>query len=129
MASKGWTTAQEVADVAGVSRSAAAQWLGQGSKIIHTIGKQQAAENLEKSTGFCALWIAKGIGPKYVTQQRYGIPNQNRDAFRLGESPAEQPWPLKKSTPERIHALAPTQQKKLDDVIDAVLKGFEAEGK
>lgn len=66
MASKGWDNPQQVADVADVTRSAAAQWIGQGSKIIHTIGKMQAAENLERETGFKALWIAKGIGPKYV---------------------------------------------------------------
>lgn len=66
MAVKGWDNPQQIATVAGVSRSAAAQWLGQGSKIIHTIGNMQAAENLERATGFKALWIAKGDGPKHV---------------------------------------------------------------
>lgn len=59
-----------MADVAGVSRSAAAQWLGQGSKIIHSIGKMEAAENLERETGFNALWIAKGVGPKFVEKRQ-----------------------------------------------------------
>lgn len=68
MAHKGWATPQQVADVAGVSRSAAAQWLGQGSKIIHTIGNMEAAERLERATGYAALWIAKGIGPKIVSE-------------------------------------------------------------
>lgn len=53
--------------VAGVSRSAVAQWRGQGSKIIHSIGNMQAAENLERATGCAALWIAKGEGPKHVS--------------------------------------------------------------
>lgn len=66
MAAKGWDNPQQVAEVAGVTRSAAAQWLGQGSKIIHSIGDMQAAENLEQATGFKALWIAKGTGPKHA---------------------------------------------------------------
>ncbi len=37
------------------------------------------------------------------------------------------PWPLKKSTAERINALTSDQRKKLDDMVDAVLRGFEAE--
>lgn len=40
-----------------------------------------------------------------------------------------EPWPFKKSTLDRIQTLDPLQRKKLDDVIDTVLKGFEAEGK
>lgn len=39
------------------------------------------------------------------------------------------PWPLKKSTPERIHALTPAQQRQVDDALDVMLRGFEAEGK
>lgn len=39
------------------------------------------------------------------------------------------PWPLKKSTPERIRALTPAQLRRADDAIDVILKGFEAEGK
>ncbi len=116
MASKEWTTPQQLADVAGVTRSAAAQWLGQGSKIIHTIGSQRAAENLERETGYCALWIAKGDGPKFVVGQ-------------ARESAVPYGWPLKKSTPERIRALTPAQQRRADDAIDVILKGFEAEGK
>lgn len=36
-------------------------------------------------------------------------------------------WPLKKSTPERVHALSPAQQRRADDAIDVILKGFESE--
>lgn len=39
------------------------------------------------------------------------------------------PWPLKKSTAERIRALTPAQQRRADDAFDVILKGFEAEGK
>lgn len=48
----------------GESHSVVSQWLGRGSKEIKTIGKMEAAVRLERATGFSALWIAKGIGPK-----------------------------------------------------------------
>lgn len=79
MAAKGWNTPQQLADVSGVSRSAAAQWLGQGSKIIHSIGNMEAAENLERETGYRALWIAKGQGPKFVSH------GEAEDALREDE--------------------------------------------
>lgn len=36
-------------------------------------------------------------------------------------------WPLKKATPERIHALTPKQRQQADTAFDAILRGFEAE--
>lgn len=139
MTSMDWTTPQQVAAVAGVSRSAAAQWLGQGSKIIHTIGNQQAAENLEKETGFCALWIAKGVGPKHVAEQHSGRSGseyytEERRHFVSVMEPSPDynttlPWPLKKSTAERIRALTPAQLRQVDDALHVMLRGFEAEGK
>ena len=50
----------------GESHSVVSQWLGRGSKTIHSIGKTQAAERLEAASGYAALWLAKGIGPKYA---------------------------------------------------------------
>lgn len=49
------------------SSSVVSQWMGKGSKQIKTIGKMEAAIYLERATGFSALWIAKGMGPKRVT--------------------------------------------------------------
>jgi hypothetical protein len=46
------------------SSSVVSQWLGKGSKEIKSIGKLDAAIYLERESGFSALWIAKGIGPK-----------------------------------------------------------------
>lgn len=63
MAEKGW----EHADLVRVSRqspSVVSQWLGKGSKVIKTIGKMEAAVALEQASGFCALWLATGSGPK-----------------------------------------------------------------
>lgn len=64
----GWNN-QEMADYAGVSRSAVAQWKGQGSKIIHTIGRVDVAEKLSRASGYSAMWIARGEGPKKITPQ------------------------------------------------------------
>lgn len=58
-----WSDAK-MAAAAGVSRSAVAQWAGKGSKIIHTISDVEAVLNIERETGYSALWIAKGKGPK-----------------------------------------------------------------
>lgn len=38
-------------------------------------------------------------------------------------------WPLKKSSIERIQALTPAQQRRVDEALDVILKGFEAEEK
>ena len=66
MQAKDWTHA-DLMRVSGQSSSVVSQWLGKGTKTIHTIGKLEAAERLEAETGFSALWIAKGIGPKMAT--------------------------------------------------------------
>lgn len=62
----------EHADLVRVSKqssSVVSQWLGKGSKskIIKSIGKMEAAENIERASGFAALWVAKGLGPKRIT--------------------------------------------------------------
>lgn len=36
------------------------------------------------------------------------------------------PWPLKKSTLERIQSLTPAQLRQADDALDVMLRGFEA---
>jgi hypothetical protein len=56
-----------LAKVAGVSSSAVSQWIGKGNgRPVQSIGSQEAAERIEKHTGLCALWVAKGKGPKYA---------------------------------------------------------------
>lgn len=94
---KGWDDSA-TANVAGVSRSAVAQWRGQGSKIIHSIGNMQAAENLERETGFRALWIAKGEGPKQIgTGSR-----QNEE------------WPFPSVSQSKVSKLSDTDKSRLD---------------
>ncbi len=68
MATPGWTSPTEVAKAAGVSRSAVAQWLGQGSKRINSINLK-AAMSLQRVTQFSAEWIATGSGPRAAPAQ------------------------------------------------------------
>lgn len=68
MDAKGLKTG-EIARAAGVSSSAVSQWLGKGGKdgkIIQTIKDIEAAYRLEVVTGYRAVWIAVGKGPKMV---------------------------------------------------------------
>lgn len=110
MNSQGWDTPQQVANVAGVSRSAAAQWLGQGSKIINSIGNIEAAEKLARHTGYNAYWIAKGEGPKM--------------AAKPGVLPV---WPFPGIDEEKIRALSEREIAQLEGVIlmGATQLGFD----
>lgn len=71
MQAKGWDRA-DLVRVSGQSSSVVSQWLGKGSKIIHTIGRLEAAEALARESGYAALWIAKGIGPKLTATDQAG---------------------------------------------------------
>jgi hypothetical protein len=48
------------------STSVISQWLGHSTKPVRSIGRLEAAIYLERASGFSALWIAKGVGPKKV---------------------------------------------------------------
>jgi transcriptional regulator with XRE-family HTH domain len=61
----GWTSDAQVAALAGVSRSAVAQWRGKGSKEIKSIDLAPAMR-LQAASGFGAQWISSGTGPKRV---------------------------------------------------------------
>ena len=71
--------------VSGQSSSVVSQWLGRGSKLIKTIGKMEAAEKIEQASGFAALWIAKGVGPRMAAgaDQRVGEPTLQRTLMDL----------------------------------------------
>jgi hypothetical protein len=65
MAAKGWKHG-DLVSITGMSSSVVSQWLGHGSKTIKTIGKMEAALKLQAASGFSALWIAKGAGPRHA---------------------------------------------------------------
>lgn len=99
-AKMGWDD-DAMAAVAGVSRSAVAQWRGQGSKLINSIGKQEAAESLSRATGLNALWIAKGKGPRSPQE---GAPQKHL-------------WPLPSISEEKIRAMNEQQIAQLEAAI------------
>lgn len=67
MAAMRWTHA-DLVRVSGESSSVVSQWLGNGSKTIKSIGSLRAAMNIERASGFSALWVAKGDGPKRLSR-------------------------------------------------------------
>ena len=84
MAKMDWKYA-DLQRVSGQSSSVVSQWLGRGSKLIKTIGKMEAAEKIEQASGFAALWIAKGVGPRMAAgaDQRVGEPTLQRTLMDL----------------------------------------------
>jgi hypothetical protein len=63
-----------IAKACGVTPSAVYQWLGHGSKPINSIGDIEVATKLMHATGFCALWISKGKGPKLAADAPHHPP-------------------------------------------------------
>lgn len=83
MAAMGWGHA-ELMRISKQSSSVVSQWLGKSTKTIKTIGKLEAALYIERATGFSALWVAKGMGPKRVPAQE-AAPNATPSAVPAGE--------------------------------------------
>lgn len=66
MSAMNWEHA-DLMRVSGQSSSVVSQWRGVGrGKVIQSIGKLEAAEAIERATGYSALLVAKGMGPKRV---------------------------------------------------------------
>lgn len=95
--------APKVARVAGVTTSAVYQWLGHGNKPINSIGKIEAAIYLERESGYSALWLAKGLGPKRVTKvQTTGEPASPYNVT---------PWPFSRIDKARYDRLTPEDKR------------------
>jgi hypothetical protein len=67
MKAKNWTESK-VAEIAGVTRSAVSQWLGKTDTPTKSI-KLKPALLLERKSGYSALWLSVGEGPKMVSHQ------------------------------------------------------------
>lgn len=67
-------TVPEIAGIAGVTPSAVSQWLGQSARPTKTISLEPALL-LERKTGFSALWLSKGKGPKMADRPRANTPS------------------------------------------------------
>ncbi len=115
--------------------------IGPGGVYSSNVAASQASDGITRSTydrarngdkvGASAIaidkldGIAKAFGLEVWQLFIPGIePNTPPDLGRAGATP---PWPLKKSTLERIQALTPAQQRRVDDALDVMLRGFEAE--
>ena len=84
MKAKNWEHA-DLMRVSGQSSSVVSQWLGKGSKDIKEIGKLEAAIYLERASGYSALWIAKGLGPKHA----HTTPTVAREPGARYDTPAQ----------------------------------------
>lgn len=61
-----WNTST-IARKGGISPSAVSQWRGIGQRPVLEIGNIEVALRLQRESGFSALWLAKGIGPKMAS--------------------------------------------------------------
>ena len=104
MTEKGWSYPDLVRH-SGESRSVVSQWLGKATKTIKSIGKMEAAERLEKASGFAALWIAKGIGDKKITPAP-PLP----DELEAGQAYPDRTIPM---IVEMLEKMSPRQQEQL----------------
>mgnify|MGYP001072585416 FL=1 len=71
--------------------------------------------------------IAKAFGLEVWQLFVPGIEPNTPAASARASTDTPLPWPLKKSTAERIRALTPAQLRQVDDALDVMLRGFEAE--
>lgn len=121
MAATGWDIG-EIARIAGVSSSAVSQWLGRGGKPIHSIGKMEAAVNLEQRSNFAALWLAKGKGPKL---KRATGPLPQVQAAESSLPPYFRPWPFT-VTRARFDQLDEAARAKVDSYLGFVVTEWES---
>lgn len=95
------------------SSSLVSQWIGiNTSKTIKSIGKFEAAERMQAQSGYRALWIARGIGPKRVA-----------DAAPMGSAA------VPGSLIQRIEALDEPDRAALLGAVDGMLMSYEAKTK
>lgn len=67
MATMSWTHS-DLVRISGASSSVVSQWRGKGTKTIKSIGAMEAATRLAAASGFSALWLAKGVGPRLMSE-------------------------------------------------------------
>jgi len=121
MAANGWER-RDLVRITGQSSSVVSQWLGHGSKTIHSIQKIEAALALERASGFSAAWIAKGIGAKRVpggTDQRPPVWEVHEDRSPYGPASGA-------SMDQLVTALAAALDELQPDAQPAVLQALQA---
>jgi transcriptional regulator with XRE-family HTH domain len=121
MGAKGWER-RDLVRITGQSSSVVSQWLGHGSKTIHSIQKIEAALALERASGFSAAWIAKGIGAKRVA----GGPELRPPAWELHEARSPYGPEVGASVDPLVTALAAALDQLPSDAQPAVLQALQA---
>ena len=121
MGAKGWER-RDLVRITGQSSSVVSQWLGHGSKTIHSIQKIEAALALERASGFSAAWIAKGIGAKRVP----GGPELRPPAWELHEARSPYGPEVGASVDQLVTALAAALDQLPSDAQPAVLQAMQA---
>jgi hypothetical protein len=108
-----WSRADLVRE-AEVSSPLVSQWLGGGSNPVTEMKKLDPAVRLEKKTGFSALWIAQGIGPRHVERD-----SQAAQQFSAGgEAPA---WPFQNIDPATWWGLDPDLRRRIEAMIEGAI--------
>lgn len=92
----------------GQSSSAVSQWLGKGSKEIKKIGRLEAAIRLEQASGYAALWLAEGKGPKLARR-------------------ATSQWPFELVAQDRFESLSERQKGIVEDAMLQALARIEGD--
>lgn len=111
--------------ITGQSRSVVSQWLGRTSKPIKTIGKLEAALAIEAASGYSALWIAKGHGPKRVSQQPPADPPAQGLQAR---QPEPQPYLVPEAVLAQLGALLASVPEPMRGAFADVLAGWARDG-
>jgi hypothetical protein len=109
-----WSRADLVRE-AEASSSLVSQWLGNGSRPVSQMKDLKPAERLEKKTGFKALWIAQGIGPRYVDRDEGSTHDQ---LVQGGEGPA---WPFQNIDPSTWWSLDPELRRRIEAMIEGAI--------
>lgn len=107
------------------SSSVVSQWLGKGSKEIKTIGKLEAAIYIERASGFSALWVAKGVGPKRAAGAP--VPTGHRSAVLHANEPAAR-WDNPQEVIERMGRLLAAAPEGNRGALGDVLRGWALSG-
>lgn len=106
----------EIAELAGVSPSAVSQWLGKGTKTIHSIGQIEAAIKLERKTGYSALWLAKGKGVKMVERSAEAVAIDHAAALRFLANLIAPTSELKRKQLEPLLSMLALHPERVDEI-------------
>jgi len=98
----GWTQ-RDLVRISKQSQSTVSQWLGNSTKKIKTIRREEAVKAISDESGFSPLWIATGQGPQRLAPETI--------------------WPFKRISAEQVAGLSSEMLDRLESVLEAVIAG------